>query len=80
MTATLASASGWVPFMTPMPIWGIWWLLVLPLIVAVAIVYKAVKCESTRRVPIESAKLSVYILAFMGVGAIALALFVEWRL
>jgi len=86
MTAVLSSLvvsslplAGWVPFVTPLPIWSFWWVLLFPLIVAVAVVYKAVKCESTSRVPIESVQLTLYILAFMAMGALVLGVYVEWR-
>lgn len=85
MTALWSSLSsalplaGWVPFVTPLPMWSYWWVLLLPLIVAVAVVYKAVKCESTRRVPIESVQLTLYILTFMAAGALLLGVYVEWR-
>ena len=69
----------WVPFVTPMPVWDYWPWLILPLIAAIAVVYKAVKTERVDRVPVEAAKLFGYILSFVIVAALALAALVEWR-
>ena len=80
---TLAQSStesrGWVPFVTPLPMWGYWWILLLPILLVVAVVYKTVKTQSLAKVPGEALKLLVYIVLFMSAAALALALLVEWR-
>lgn len=75
----MTDSNGWVPFVTPLPIWGYWWVLLLPILVVVVVVYKAVKTKPLGRIPIESAKLLVYILIFMAAGALALGLLVTLR-
>jgi hypothetical protein len=37
------------PFLQPLPIWDQWYLLMLPLCVAVSVVYKAIKCQSMKK-------------------------------
>ncbi len=67
------------PFLTPMPVWGdaAWPWLLLPLCVAVAIVYKSIKCRTMRQVPKEATVLAIWIAAGMVVAAFVLALVVE---
>ena len=50
------------PFLQPLPVWNYWYLLLLPLCVAVAVVYKAIKCNSMKRVPLEAAQITGWIL------------------
>lgn len=66
-------------FLTPLPIWhdNAWPWLLLPLCIAIAVVYKSIKCHSMKQVPKEAAVLSVWIVAGMGIAAIALGLLVE---
>ncbi len=61
------------PFVAPLPVWDYWYLLLLPLVAAVAIVYKAIRCGSMRQVPREAAILFVVILLVMVLAAGALA-------
>ena len=69
--------ASWVPFVTPAPIWGYWWALVFPLVIGIAVVYKSMKCERMKHVPREATQLTLYILAAMAAGALALTLLVE---
>jgi hypothetical protein len=64
-------------FLDPMPLWGYWYLLLLPLCVAVAVVYKSVKCATMREVPVAAAKTTVYILIGMAIAAAVLAVVVK---
>jgi hypothetical protein len=58
------------PFLQPMPVWDYWYLLLLPLCIAVAVVYKAIKCNSMRRVPREALYIVIWILvSFVAAGA-----------
>ena len=67
------------PFLTPMPVWGdaAWPWLLLPLCLAVAVVYKSIKCRTMRQVPREATILTIWIVAGMAVAAFVLAMVVE---
>lgn len=77
--ASLAAASvvpliGYArPFMEPMPLWNHWPWLILPLAVAVAVVYKSIKCRHMRQVPKEAAVLTLWIVVGMAAAAGVLA-------
>jgi hypothetical protein len=69
-------ASGYIPFIYPLPIWTIPWiwpLLLLPLCLAVSVVYKGVRCNNMSRVPREATGLFITIVLGMIVTAAALA-------
>ena len=58
------------PFLQPMPVWNYWYLLLLPLCLGVAVVYKAIKCNSMKRVPREALAVTTWILvSFIAAGA-----------
>jgi membrane protein YdbS with pleckstrin-like domain len=65
------------PFKKPAPIWDYWYLLLLPLCLAISIVYKSVRCESMRRVPRDALVLFIVIVVVMIASAGALAAIVE---
>ena len=69
--------SSWVPFVTPAPLWGAWWVLLFPLLAGVAIVYKSTKCRRMGRAFIEAAQLWAYTVVFMALGAVALTVLVK---
>jgi hypothetical protein len=58
----LGIALGYVPFMQPLPAWDVWYLLALPLCLAVSVVYKSIRCRSMRKVPVEAAKATGWII------------------
>ena len=63
-------------FVDPLPIWsppGLWATLLVPLCLAVAVVYKSIKCRSVRSIPREAAVLFVFILGGMIAAAAVLA-------
>jgi len=65
----------YVPFVYPLPIWvqpWIWPLLLLPLCLAVAIVYKAVRCNRVSLVPREATGLFITIVLGMVLTAAVL--------
>lgn len=65
----------WTPFLDPIPVWGnaVWPWLLLPLVAAVSIVYKSIKCRSMRDVPREATVIAVWIVLGMIAAAIVLA-------
>ena len=65
-------------FKKPLPVWKYWYLLLLPLCLAIAIVYKAIRCESMKRVPREAIGLFVFIIVVMVAAAGALAALVNF--
>lgn len=67
----------WRPFLDPIHLEGYWMWLIVPLVVAITVVYKAIKLDDLSRLPREVAKLSLQILAFMFLAAALLWLVVE---
>ena len=65
--------SGWHPFLTPMPVWGYWFWLVLPLALGVAVAYKTTKCSDVRAVPREAALLTLWIVGGLLAAAAGVA-------
>lgn len=82
MIATLHTAVAqleytYVPFLKPMPIWDYWYLLLLPLTIAISIVYKSVKCHKMSQVPREAATICFWMLALLIAGGTGLWLVVS---
>ena len=69
----------WEPFLQPIPIWhdGVWPWLLLPLCIAVSVVYKSIKCRSMREVPREAAVITIWIIFGMIGAAVVLAVLVR---
>lgn len=65
------------PFFQPLPVWDHWPWLLLPLCVAVAVVYKSIKCRRMAQVPREATVLTLWILCGMGAAALVLVLAVK---
>lgn len=65
----------YTPFLDPIPIWSnaVWPWLLLPLTLAVSLVYKSVKCRTMRQVPREAAVIAVWIILGMIIAAVVLA-------
>lgn len=63
----------YIPFLYPLPVWDAWPWLLLPLVLAVSIVYKSIKCRTMRQVPRETLVIFVWILIGMLSAATALA-------
>jgi len=59
------------------PISDYWYLLLLPLCLAIAIVYKSIRCDSMSRVPRQAIELFVFIIVVMVIAAGALAAIVK---
>jgi len=76
-----SSMLAYTPFVTPLPIWDYWMVLLLPLSIAVAIVYKSIKCQSMSQVPREAAIITVWIIvgfALAGAALAGLVTILEW--
>ena len=65
------------PLVKPAPLWDYWYLLLLPLCLAIAIVYKSIRIDSMARVPREALVLFVFIIVVMVATAGALAALVN---
>ena len=61
----LADANTWRPMLDPVPVDTVWPLLLLPLAVAIAVVYKAIKLDDLRKLPRQATVLSAQIVLFM---------------
>jgi hypothetical protein len=72
----------YVPFVDPLPVWDYWPWQILPLALAIAVVYKSIKCHTVAQVPREAIVLTLWIvLSMVGVAAgvlLATKIFVEW--
>ena len=71
-----AAMLAYTPFVHPLPgSWNVWPILLLPLCVAVAIVYKSIKCATMDRVPREAAMAFLWILVGMtAAGAVLMGI------
>ena len=67
----------WRPLLDPMPIDCYWLWLVIPMVVAVAVVYKAIKLDDLSRLPRQAASLSVQFIVLMALAAAVLWLISE---
>ncbi|MCY2953958.1 MAG: hypothetical protein NTU53_18610 [Planctomycetota bacterium] len=65
------------PFVKAAPLWDYWYLLLLPLCLAIAIVYKSIRCDSMSRVPRQALELFAFIIVVMVLAAGALAVLVN---
>lgn len=77
----LPAIVGYTPFVSPMPIWDYWYVLLLPLSAAVAVVYKAIRLPTMRDVPWQAFVITVWIILGMFGAAVLLGIIlriVEW--
>lgn len=73
MEFSIVHSLAYTPFVTPLPVWNFWPLLLLPLTAGVAIVYKSIKCRSMSTVPREAASIFLWILIGMAIAGMVLA-------
>ena len=66
------TALAYRPFLEPLPVWNVWYLLILPLCLCIAVVWKSVKCRTMAEVPAEAAVLVLWILGGFAVAAAVL--------
>ncbi len=70
--------AAYIPFLYPLPgSWNYWYLWLLPLCVAVSIVYKSIKCATMEEVPRQAAVATMWILLAMAAAAIILTIIVK---
>ncbi|MEQ9453961.1 MAG: hypothetical protein RLN76_05130 [Phycisphaeraceae bacterium] len=74
---TMVVLLAWRPFLDPLPIEDVWLWFLIPLSLAVALVYKAIKLPTLERLWIESVLLGFQILAFMALAAVGLWILTE---
>ena len=67
----------WRPLLDPVHIEAYWMVLMLPLVVAVSVVYKTIKLPDLTHLPIQVTRLSLQILVFFILAAAALWLLTE---
>ncbi|MEZ6192679.1 MAG: hypothetical protein R3C45_15500 [Phycisphaerales bacterium] len=65
------------PFLDPVPVDRYWMLMLLPMVVAIAVVYKTIKTDRLEKIPRETTVLAAQIVAFMVMAAAALWMLTE---
>ena len=76
LSSILSSAPrslAYTPFLNPLPVWDYWYLLIIPLAAAVAVVYKSIKLERMRDVPWQAFVIGCWIVFGMIAAAVVLA-------
>ncbi|MCC6681308.1 MAG: hypothetical protein IT445_10455 [Phycisphaeraceae bacterium] len=76
-TLSLFSLGGWRPFLDPLPLDSHFLLFLIPLVVVIAVVYKTIKLDDLSTLPKATLVLSVQIIAFMILTALALWMITE---
>jgi hypothetical protein len=66
------------PFLEPLKVWDYWPWLIIPLCFAVSLVYKCVRVQEMRRVWVDAAVATIWVLAGMGAAAAVLLLLVNF--
>ncbi len=64
--------SAWRPLLDPLPLESHWLWMTLPMALAIAIVYKAIKLEDLARLPRQALVLAVQFVFVMALAAMAL--------
>ena len=68
---------GYRPFLSPLPIWDYWYLLIVPLCFGLSVVYKAIRLPSMRQVLRQATVITLWILAAMAAAAFVLVVVVK---
>ena len=68
---------GYRPFLSPLPIWDYWYLLIVPLCFGLSVVYKAIRLPSMRQVFRQATVITFWILAAMAAAAFVLVVVVK---
>lgn len=74
---TILITMAWRPLLDPVHIEAYWMVLMLPLVVAVSVVYKTIKLPDLTHLPIQVTRLSLQILVFFILAAATLWLLTE---
>jgi len=77
LVMALPGLGQWRPFLDPLPLEEYFMLFLLPLIVVIAVVYKTIKLEDLSLLPRAAGILTVQIVVFMALAAVALWLVTE---
>ncbi|QDU73022.1 hypothetical protein [Mucisphaera calidilacus] len=77
MPDTTPLTLAWRPFLDPLPLENHWLWLMIPLALAVALIYKAIKLPDLSQLPAQTLVLSSQIIAFMVLVAAALWILTE---
>lgn len=67
----------WRPLLDPLPVDTYWLWLALPLVLAIAVVYKALKLEDLAKLPAQALFLAAQFVVLMAVAAVILWLITE---
>jgi hypothetical protein len=65
-------ADTWRPFLDPLPVDASWLLLMLPLVLGIAVVYKTIKIDDLELLPKQAFWLASQIVFYMVIAAAAL--------
>ena len=76
----LAPLLSFRPFLDPLPVWNYPYLLALPLCIAIAVVWKSVKCRTMFEVPREAGIVLLWILGGFAAAAAILVGLVAWAI
>ncbi len=68
----ITAAPAWRPFLEPLDLHHHWMWLIIPIALAIALVYKALKLDDLRRLPWEAARLAAIIVAAMALAGLVL--------
>ena len=76
MLATLLLLA-WRPLLEPLPVDRYWLLTLVPLVLGISLVYKAIRMDDLRALPGQALWLTGQVLAFLALGAALLWLMSE---
>ncbi len=68
----------WRPFLEPLPVDRFWLLLIVPMALAIAIVYKALRIDDLRQLPRKAAGLAAQIILYMALAALVVWTITAW--
>jgi len=78
LTAQLTLQLAYRPILEPLPLADYWMAMAIPLAMAVAAVYKAIRLHDLSRLPIQIARLTFQIIILMIAAAVLLKWFTDW--
>lgn len=69
---------GWVPFLEPLPVDDFWLVMIVPLLLAIAVVWKTIKLDDLSHLPRQALSLTLQFVALMVIAASVLWVVTEW--